>query len=136
MRVICPERVLLRASTDARARLPAECCGVLVGQRQGWVWRLADYLPLQNRSRGTRAFTIDPVEFIRSEADARARGLELCGFLHSHPDGNPVPSDVDRRHAWPGYLQIICPVQGGIPGAPRAWFPRGGELEAVPMETP
>ena len=136
MRVICPERVLLRASADARARLPAECCGVLVGQRTGGNWRLADYLPLRNRSHRTGAFAVDPVEFIRAEADARARGWQLCGFLHSHPDGNPIPSGVDRRHAWPGYLQIIWPVHGGIPGTPRAWFPRRGELRSVAMETP
>lgn len=136
MRVICPERVLLRASADARARLPAECCGVLIGRRSGSDWRLADYLPLRNRSHQTRAFAVDPVEFIGAEGDARARGLQLCGFLHSHTNGNPFPSDLDRRHAWPGYLQIIWPVQGGIPGIPRTWFPRGGELRPIPMETP
>ena len=146
MRAICDQRTLQRAGAHARERFPGECCGLLVGHRgcvapvsrdsASAVWRVADYIPLTNTAPLDRAFVVDPIDFARAEARARQRGLALCGFLHSHPNGAAVPSRADRQHAWPGYLQVIYPVHRGIPGTPRGWFFHEGELSPIDLETP
>ena len=136
MRVTCDQRALHSAGAHARESFPSECCGLLVGHRGSGVWRLAEYLPLTNSAPLDPVFVVDPIEFARAERRARQRGLALCGFLHSHPNGAAVPSEADRHHAWPGYLQVIYPVHEGIPGTPRGWFFHGGELSPIELETP
>jgi proteasome lid subunit RPN8/RPN11 len=47
------------------------------------------------------------------EKDARARGLEVLGYYHSHPDHPALPSISDREHAWPWYSYVIVSVERG-----------------------
>ncbi len=44
---------------------------------------------------------------LRGEREARARGLDVVGIYHSHPDCPAVPSQFDLDHAWPVYSYII-----------------------------
>ena len=60
-------------------------------------------------------FLIDPLEQLRVEKDARARGLDVLGYYHSHPDHPARPSNYDREHAWPWYSYVIVSVQRGEP---------------------
>jgi len=80
-------------------------------------------LPLANQrdtERRTR-YLIGPDEFRAAEARARAAGLDIIGFYHSHPDHPAIPSAFDREHAWPWYTYVIVSVHDGRPGVPRAW---------------
>ena len=62
-----------------------------------------DYVRLENVSpTPASAFSVDPLDFVRIEGEARDRGLTLLGLFHSHPGGAAEPSDADRRGAWPG----------------------------------
>ncbi len=123
----------------AAADYPAECCGVLLGNHAGEVKRVTEVSPLANlRHDAARAqeivplenpereselnrFLIDPREQLRVEKDARARGLTVLGYYHSHPDHPARPSEYDREHAWPWYSYVIVAVEKGRPRDSRSW---------------
>jgi proteasome lid subunit RPN8/RPN11 len=44
-------------------------------------------------------FEIDPAALFAAHRAARADGLELLGYFHSHPTGHPRPSATDCAHA-------------------------------------
>ncbi len=110
---------------------PNECCGILLGQSDGAhkdvrevvalrnlrldPARAQELLPLQSPGRESERnrFLIDPVEQLRVEKDARARGLDVLGYYHSHPDHPARPSEYDREHAWPWYSYVIVSVERG-----------------------
>lgn len=118
---------------------PNECCGVLLGKTNGdakEVWeavalknlrmdssRAQEILPVENPGRETERnrFLIDPLEQLRVEKNARARGLEVLGYYHSHPDHPARPSEYDREHAWPWYSYVILSVRGGMPEEITSW---------------
>ena len=111
---------------------PSECCGVLLGKAKGSEKEVAEVVPLKNlRHDAGRAqellpvddpkqetdrnrFLLDPLEQMRVEKDARARGLEVLGYYHSHPDHPARPSEYDREHAWPWYAYVILSVERGV----------------------
>ena len=55
------------------------------------------------------------------EAYADSRGLDLIGFLHSHPDHPARPSEFDREHALPWWSYLIISVQYGQPTDVFSW---------------
>lgn len=58
-------------------------------------------------------YWIDPADLLRIQKQARHQGLEIIGIYHSHPDHPAVPSECDRRLAWPVYSYLIASVRGG-----------------------
>jgi proteasome lid subunit RPN8/RPN11 len=58
-------------------------------------------------------YWIDPAEMMRVQKSAREQGLEIIGVYHSHPDIGAVPSECDRRLAWPVYSYVIASVMAG-----------------------
>ncbi len=110
---------------------PSECCGVLLGNAEGDTKRVAEVVALKNlrhdprraqellplddpgRETERNRFLIDPLEQLRVEKDARARGLDVLGYYHSHPDHPARPSNYDRDHAWPWYSYVIVSVEQG-----------------------
>ena len=95
---------------------PHESCGVLVGRRAGEV-RLATGVVRCGNGRHDsphNRYVIDPRELLRIEKAARARGEEIVGFYHSHPD-HPArwsPTDLAEAH-WLGCSYVITRVAGG-----------------------
>lgn len=118
-------RLVLRApAADAirrhgREAYPFECCGALVG-RNGVVEE-AWPLPNVTDEGPRRRFLVSPEDYRRAEAAARARGLELVGFYHSHPDHPARPSAYDLEHAWPVFAYVILSVAGGEPAELTSW---------------
>jgi proteasome lid subunit RPN8/RPN11 len=118
---------------------PNECCGVLLGKAQGAHKEVWEVVPLKNLRQDPKLaqeilpvedtvseternrFLIDPREQLRVEKDARARGLEVLGYYHSHPDRSAQPSVYDREHAWPSYSYVIMSVEAGKPGELTCW---------------
>jgi proteasome lid subunit RPN8/RPN11 len=70
-------------------------------------------------------FLIQPEELMRGEKYARAKGLDVVGFYHSHPDDVAVPSQYDLEHAWPTYSYVVVAVEKARSGDLRSW-----EMEA------
>ena len=118
---------------------PNECCGVMLGAANGDNKEVREIIPLANlrhdpkraqellpldelgRESGRNRFLIDPLEQLKVEKDARARGLEVLGYYHSHPDHPARPSIYDREHAWPWYSYVIVSVVQGDPKALTSW---------------
>ncbi|CDM66172.1 Mov34/MPN/PAD-1 family protein [Pyrinomonas methylaliphatogenes] len=104
---------------------PYECCGLLIGEiGEDGRKRVVETLPLSNareEEAKRNRFLIRPEELLRGERHARARGLEIVGVYHSHPDHPAVPSQYDLEHAWPVYSYIIVSVKKGRADELRSW---------------
>jgi len=118
---------------------PSECCGVLLGKAEGDAKQVKEVVPLTNlrhdpsraqellplddpgRETEKNRFLIDPLDQLRVEKGARARGLDVLGYYHSHPDHPARPSNYDRDHAWPWYSYVIIAVERGVPRDLTSW---------------
>ncbi|OFW04411.1 MAG: hypothetical protein A3I61_11360 [Acidobacteria bacterium RIFCSPLOWO2_02_FULL_68_18] len=98
---------------------PNECCGALVG-RDGAVWA-AYALPNTTEEGPRRRFRVRPEDYQDAERQASARGAELLGFYHSHPDHPARPSQYDLDHAWPSFSYVIVSVRAGVPQDMASW---------------
>lgn len=125
----------------AEADYPAECCGILLGHADAASKDIVDVAPIANlrrdparaqdvipledpgRESERNRFLIDPKEQLRVEKDARARGLTVVGYYHSHPDHPARPSGYDRDHAWPWYSYVIVSVEAGSARDTQSWVP-------------
>jgi proteasome lid subunit RPN8/RPN11 len=63
-----------------------------------------------------RRYWIDPEMILKVQRQARDRNLDIIGVYHSHPNHPAMPSECDRRLAWPVYSYVIISVQakGGV----------------------
>jgi proteasome lid subunit RPN8/RPN11 len=75
----------------------------------------------QRRDRPTDRYALAPETLLAAQKQARADGLDLVGYYHSHPGSAAVPSAFDREHAWPGVSYLIVSVQGGRAEEARSW---------------
>ena len=66
-------------------------------------------------------YWIDPADLLRVQREAHDQGLEIIGIVHSHPDHPAVPSECDRRLAWPVYSYLIASVWGGQVTDMQSW---------------
>jgi len=63
-----------------------------------------------------RRFLVDPRDHIEARRDARAAGLDVCGFYHSHPKGGAEPSPTDiAEAAYEGALYVIVGLAADPP---------------------
>jgi proteasome lid subunit RPN8/RPN11 len=107
--------VWLTITADARIRelgttaYPDEGCGVLVGRFAGARVEVVDVTSGTNLNtdRSRDRYLLDPDDIVRADRDARARGLDVVGFWHSHPDHPAHPSQFDTDHAWVDYVYVI-----------------------------
>jgi len=118
----------------AAAAFPEECCGLLVGRPLADGAQVEQVLPAANAEARCRrrSYVIEPRDLLAGHKQARARGLEVVGYYHSHPDHPAVPSERDREHAWPGTSYLIVGVAAGKVRELRGWRLRpdgGGFLE-------
>ncbi len=99
---------------DAAAATPAvECCGLLVGQRQGNQGRVEALVPARNVATDpSRSFEIDPATLLATHRTARGEGRQVIGHWHSHPNGQCAPSARDAARALDNG-QIWMIVAGG-----------------------
>jgi proteasome lid subunit RPN8/RPN11 len=107
-------RQALRAACEVE--FPREACGLLVGTPRGDGARLVvEVVPGRNvhPGGGRDRFTLDPADFIRADAVASARGLDIVGTFHSHAGGPAEPSGLDAEHAQPGWSHVIVAVEAG-----------------------
>lgn len=95
---------------------PYECCGFLLGAREGETNVLGEAFPAENERRESREtrYLITPEQYKRADDYARSAGLGIIGYYHSHPDHPAAPSGYDLDHScWPGESYIIVAVEQG-----------------------
>src|SRR5205823_732579 len=101
-RTVLGERIVIEITAavframegHAREAFPEECCGFLLGRlsepRRVEEAKRAKNVAVADRSR---RYEIDPLELLHADDDARARGLDLVGIYHSHPNHPAAPSE-------------------------------------------
>lgn len=78
---------------EARAALPRECVGLVVGPRPG----LGDAIvPLSNVAASDDAFAVDPLVHATTRRAIRAAGRVVVGLYHSHAHASAALSRRDR----------------------------------------
>jgi proteasome lid subunit RPN8/RPN11 len=104
--------------------LPEECCGVLAGRREeDGAHAIVLAIPCGNACEGdrTRRFLIDPADQAGAQRAARALGLEIAGFYHSHPDTEACFSPSDLEQAWPWVSYVVLSLRGGVLAEARSY---------------
>jgi len=96
---------------------PHECCGVLLGQMDEEGVRTVTSVARAGNTRTDSAhnrYHIDPKELIRIQREGRARGEDIIGFYHSHPDHPAQWSQTDLAEAhWFSCSYVITSVEKG-----------------------
>jgi len=105
---------------------PEEGCGVLLGHVDGETKIVEEIRPTPNARQDSphNRYAIAPTELLRLEREARARGREVIGFFHSHPDAEARPSSYDLEHAWPWYSYLIVSVKRAASESVHSWVLR------------
>jgi proteasome lid subunit RPN8/RPN11 len=104
---------------------PHECCGALLGRdaEEGRPREILEVFPLANQREDSpqNRFSVSARDVIAAEKAALARGLDVNGWYHSHPDHPARPSDYDREHAWPWYSYVIVSVRKRVAREMTSW---------------
>lgn len=88
--------VLAQISGEARSVAPRECCGILLGEGAC----ITQAIPAANiHPQPQTHFEIEPQALIDAHRAAREGGLQVLGYYHSHPTGDPRPSITDQAMA-------------------------------------
>jgi proteasome lid subunit RPN8/RPN11 len=96
---------------------PHECCGVLLGTMGDDGARVVTSTARCGNTRDDsphNRYNIDPKELVRIQREGRARGEDIIGFYHSHPDHPAQWSTTDLAEAhWFGCSYVITAVEKG-----------------------
>ena len=122
MPLFIPKTVYDEIIEHAKDTYPNECCGILVGSglkdKRVFESQRAKNI---NTERANDRFIIDPIEINVADKTARAQGLDILGFYHSHPDHPDRPSETDREWAQPDYSYVIVSVKNGKDVSVKSW---------------
>lgn len=102
---------------DSKQAYPKECCGILIGRRDGEKKTADIVIPTENiaeKKQQCTGFFISPTAVMNAEILAEEKGLEIVGFYHSHPDYDAVVSAEDEKYMIAGYSYPIISVRDGI----------------------
>ena len=124
-----PKALVEKMLAHARGGYPFEACGVFVGHPPGSASAavVEDVVPVENREteKPRVRYAIAPEDLIRVDREARARGLEILGYFHSHPDHPARPAETDRQRAADtlsdGGIHVVVGVEKGEQATPTAW---------------
>ena len=99
----------------AERTYPNECCGAMLGRNLEDKKVVEDALPLENAYAGKQGarYELRPEDLLQAEKAARARGLDLIGIFHSHPDCDAYFSETDLKNSCPWYSFVVLSIQKG-----------------------
>ena len=100
---------------------PHEVVGILAGSREAWA--IQEVVPLTNERADAahNRYRVSGLLLLRAEQALEARGLEVIGYYHSHPDHPAQYSDYDRDHALPNMSYVIVSVLAGSVADTLSW---------------
>lgn len=106
---------------------PNECCGFMLGTSEGDDKTIVELMRAYNEREEEakyNRFLITPEAYMRGEKHARAKGLDIMGFYHSHPSAPARPSQYDLDHAWPWMSYVIVSIMEAKADAMTSWVLR------------
>ncbi len=124
MKLQLSAELLAQIHAHGEAAYPEEGAGFLLGKADGESRTGTLILPANNSredSARQNRYQITPQENLKAEELATARGLDVIGIFHSHPDHPNQPSDFDREWALPWYSYLITSVNKGKAVETRSW---------------
>lgn len=138
--ILCPADLLL-IEAAARAALPRESCGFLIGrtapngeERKGGGISVERIVETPNGAQTNDRFEIDPqahFALMREIGDGPER---IIGHFHSHPNGRPDPSETDLSMAWdPEMVWLITAVKTGGHCTTAAFRPQPRQTGFTPL---
>ena len=125
----CAPAALSTVIAHARQARPAECCGILLGRAA----EIVEAVPVRNVAESPTRYVLDPAEHIAVRRRARASGIDVLGFYHSHTTTAAEPSATDIADAaYPGHLYLIVSLAADPPEV-RLFRWNGGVFDPVPL---
>ncbi|HZQ52609.1 MAG TPA: M67 family metallopeptidase [Bryobacteraceae bacterium] len=99
----------------AERTYPNECCGAMLGHTDGERKIVTEAIPLQNAFAGEQGerYELRPEDLLAADQAARARGLDLIGIFHSHPDCDAYFSQTDLKNSCPWYSFVVLSIVKG-----------------------
>ena len=79
--------------------LPNEACGLIAGVVEDGAKIVKEVYLLTNADASNEHFSMKPEEQLAAIKDIRAKGYEMFGNWHSHPESPSRPSEEDKRLA-------------------------------------
>jgi len=112
---------LARMHAHAEEGFPHEVIGLVVGSRDAW--EATEVVPLVNERADSahNRYKVSGLVLMRAEQAVEARGLEVVGYYHSHPDHPSQYSEFDRDHALPNMSYPIVSVRDGAVADTLSW---------------
>lgn len=116
-----------RYALDAR---PQETCGIIAGMGE----RAMQIVPIANSApEPEQHFRLDDQAFAKAMFELERNGLSLIGIYHSHPKGDPIPSQEDIRQSnYPATAYVIVGLRDGEPRL-AAWEILPGRVNTVEL---
>lgn len=117
----------------ARAELPNEACGLIVGTADpGAGGRALRYVPCHNELASPYRYRISPLDVLRVAREVDEAGEAVWAIVHSHVRTPAEPSARDVEAAtWPSALYVLISLESGDL---RAWRILDGTRYEVPLE--
>ena len=96
MSLLIPKRVLGNIISHALETDPDECCGVLIGSEAV----VEEARRIKNiHPQPVRRYEMPPMDLMRVESEADAKGREIVAIYHSHTHTQGYPSQTDVQNA-------------------------------------
>jgi proteasome lid subunit RPN8/RPN11 len=122
---------------EARAAAPLETCGLLIGRRDVDAITIEELVMSANLGEGDRRrrFMVDPQLQFETLRSLRGSGREVIGVFHSHPGGEPYPSDSDAEMALEAeFVWVIVSVANDGKTRTRAHLAVGDGAGFAPLQ--
>lgn len=131
-----PARQRRELARWAAAGYPYEACGVLVGRHDDGLVEVLHATRAGNldRDRPETRYRLDPEDFLAADLEARAAGLDVVGFWHTHPDHPAEPSPTDLAAAWADYSYLIIATTAAGAATMRSWRLAGERFREETLE--
>jgi proteasome lid subunit RPN8/RPN11 len=120
----------------ARSAYPNECCGAMLGSSDGETKQVREAVALENAFAGAQAarYELRPEDLLAADRAARARGMDLIGIYHSHPDCDAYFSKTDLQNSCPWYSFVVLSIRSGQFEHANSWLPNMEQTEAAKEE--
>ena len=116
----------------AEKTYPNECCGAMLGPIDGDVKTVRVALPLENAYPGAQRerYELRPEDLLYAEREARAKGMDLIGIFHSHPDCDAYFSKTDLENSCPWYSFVVLSIKSGKFDHANSFLPNADQTAA------
>jgi len=93
---------------------PLECCGLLIGKAGKEIFDVKEIVQAENVQKSEVSFEADAELVYRAIDAAEAKGLELIGIYHSHPNMGAYISAADAGiiKLWPNVVWLVLGIAG------------------------